>query len=585
MDSGYQVFISFKNTDERGRHTRDRALAEELDRLVQGLGVEVFFSEHTLRDEGDSQYSKAIAEALDSSMILIAVGTSTENLESSWVFKEWDVVLNEIASGRKEGGQLFSYVDGVEIDHLPIMLRGRQVFTHGPGAMEELGHFVVNRLRKLGEQDLDGEVSSPVGSAVKEAGASAGRRRRWPLVAGALLLLVSLGGLASFFFSGEGTGSDLQLSETSAGDQFLPSLAVLDSDRFLAVWTSDHEAGNGPDIYGRVFESGGGPLGGEFRINTHLSGEQGVPSIAAVGDGGFVAVWNSDGQDGDGWGIYGQLFDAEAKPVRGEFLVNSNWTRGGQRVPGVASNDGGDFVVVWDGAGEGDEWGVYGQRFDGRGARVGEVFRATPTTAGRQRFAAVAPVDGGGFAVAWEHEGEDGGDPFGVRARIFGPSGRPTGEPFPVNSHMDGRQRYPTLAGHPSGGFVALWTSEGQDGAGRGVYGQRFSADGGRQGEEFQVNSTVQDHQWLPKVAAGADGFAAVWVSDRQDGSGASVVFQRFGSDGTRAGSELILNGATEGDQIVRSIAAQRDGHYLVAWESAGQDGDGKGVFLRVVGP
>lgn len=586
MDSDYQVFISFKNKDERGEHTPDRALAEKIYHHLKGLGLRVFFSGHTLRDDGASDYIKAIHQALDSALVLVAVGTSSENLASKWIVEECSIFLNELTSSRKEGGQLFTYVDGVPIDRLPIMLRGRQVITHGPGAMEELGQFVVNRLRKLGELDQDGTPAGIV-PALRSVTTGCGvtKRRRWPWLAALLLVMALVGGLAFRFTAGGTSHPEFQLSETSAGDQFLPTVLALDAERVLALWTSDHETGDGPDIYGRLFDTGGRSLAGEFRVNTHRSGEQGVPGLARVGDGGFVAVWNSEGQDGDGWGVFGQLYDAEAKPVRSEFLVNSNWTRGGQRLPAVASNDSGGFVVVWDGEGEGDEGGVYGQLFDAHGERVREVFRANLDPAGKQRFAAVACIDDDRVVVAWEHEGGGGPEPFGIFARIFDPQGIPLGDSFAVNSHVEDRQRYPTLGRLPTGGFVALWTSEGQDGAGRGVYGQRFSAVGERLGEEFQVNTTVQGHQWLPKVAAGAGGFAAAWVSDRQDGAGASVVFQRFEPDGTRVGDEAVLNGFTEGDQIVRAMIGLGEDRYLVAWESAGQDGDGQGVFARVVDP
>src|SRR5438046_84003 len=51
------------------------------------------------------------------------------------------------------------------------------------------------------------------------------------------------------------------------------------------------------------------PLGAEFRINTSTSGDQRTfaqtsQAVAVAPSGDFVVTWSSQGQDGDGWGIY-----------------------------------------------------------------------------------------------------------------------------------------------------------------------------------------------------------------------------------------------------------------------------------------
>ena len=48
--------------------------------------------------------------------------------------------------------------------------------------------------------------------------------------------------------------------------------------------------------------------GSEFRINTYTNDAQYNPSVTALSDGGFVVTWQSSGQDGSDWGIYGQRF-------------------------------------------------------------------------------------------------------------------------------------------------------------------------------------------------------------------------------------------------------------------------------------
>ena len=76
----YDVFISFKNLDKKGVPTRDAALANEVYNFLTSKGLSVFISTVTLESLGVSNYKKAIDEALDAASIMVAVGTSTDNL-------------------------------------------------------------------------------------------------------------------------------------------------------------------------------------------------------------------------------------------------------------------------------------------------------------------------------------------------------------------------------------------------------------------------------------------------------------------------------------------------------------------------
>src|SRR5262249_56751936 len=99
------------------------------------------------------------------------------------------------------------------------------------------------------------------------------------------------------------------------------------------------------------------------KVNTTAAGDQTAPAVAADALGNFVIVWQSAGQDGDGWGVYGQRFAADGTPLGGEFQVNTT-AAGDQRDPDVAVDAAGNFVVTWSSWGQdGDGWGVYGQRF------------------------------------------------------------------------------------------------------------------------------------------------------------------------------------------------------------------------------
>ena len=97
-------------------------------------------------------------------------------------------------------------------------------------------------------------------------------------------------------------------------------------------------------------------MGDEFRANTYTTNAQVFSSVTALNDGGFVVTWSSDGQDGSGYGIYGQRYAADGTPVGSEFRVNQI-TAGNQFAETfygsetVATLADGHLVQVWAGNG------------------------------------------------------------------------------------------------------------------------------------------------------------------------------------------------------------------------------------------
>lgn len=145
----YQVFISFKNTDSNGQHTKDYHMAYALYTHLINKGIKVFFSEETLEILGDSDYKAAIEEALDAVNVLVVVGTSAEHLNSKWVKYEWDSFHQDILSDLKDA-EIFSYLADLDIHTLPRALRSLQAVQHNeedPGiSISKLYNFIKNSL-------------------------------------------------------------------------------------------------------------------------------------------------------------------------------------------------------------------------------------------------------------------------------------------------------------------------------------------------------------------------------------------------------------------------------------------------------
>jgi hypothetical protein len=162
MEPTYDVFISFKNLDEDGMPTRDSFLAEEVYKYLVSKGLTVFFSNVTLEKLGIAAYKKTIDDALDGARVLVAVGTSGENLGSQWVRYEWDSFFNDILSCVKPAGRVFVYVENTESSALPRALRQTQTIVHAPGfsSLERLCNFIANALAIDQEQNTSSRQQS-----------------------------------------------------------------------------------------------------------------------------------------------------------------------------------------------------------------------------------------------------------------------------------------------------------------------------------------------------------------------------------------------------------------------------------------
>ena len=141
-----------------------------------------------------------------------------------------------------------------------------------------------------------------------------------------------------------------------------------------------------------------------------------------------------------------------------------------------------------------------------------------------------------------------------VTAQPFGPE-------FRINTFTPGWQFEPVTATNGAGGFVVVWNSLLQDGSGWGTFGQRFASSGAPLGPEFRVNSFTTSDQgysgWRPAVAADPSGnFVIVWNGFLQDGAGFGVFGQRFASSGAPLGPEFRVNTYTTSDEALPSAAA-----------------------------
>ena len=84
----------------------------------------------------------------------------------------------------------------------------------------------------------------------------------------------------------------------------------------------------------------------------------------------FVVAWSSADQDGNGYGIYAQLYQRRRRAPGAEFRVNTPTTASKLHVGGHGRD--GDFVVAWSSKfQDGNGWGIFAQRYNAAGVGTG----------------------------------------------------------------------------------------------------------------------------------------------------------------------------------------------------------------------
>jgi hypothetical protein len=278
-------------------------------------------------------------------------------------------------------------------------------------------------------------------------------------------------------FDSAGTpGPEFQVNTYTTNYQGRASVAMDAAGKFVVAWESIGQDGSGRGVHAQRYDAAGVRQGSEFQVNTYTTDLQYRASVGMDAAGNFAVAWTSINEDGSDGGIYARRYNGAGVPQGGEFRVNS-YVTGRQYAPSVAMDPDGGFVVLWSSSGQdGSNLGVFGRPYDASGVpRAGE-FQVNTYTTNYQRLPSASFAADGGFVVAWESRDQDGSY-TGIFARAFTASGVPQGGEFAVNTTTSSAQTHPALAAQPGGRFVVSWASFTQDGGQFGVFGRRFALD------------------------------------------------------------------------------------------------------------
>lgn len=449
-------------------------------------------------------------------------------------------VSAEAPSGGTPSGSVRFSANGITVGTTTLRSGRATLSTALPqGDNSVLAHYVGSHTYNAGESDTRNVVVSAAMGAEIIVNQRTRHEQRRPAIS-------SLGRAAVVVFEdqlvanghfgitaqrvnweGQPNGDPIEVGPPAEGTGF-PHVAQMAGGSFVVVWEAQ-DNGVRQDIFMRRFRANGRDIDGVPKlVNASGQGNHTAPRVAALEDGGYAVVWQSDRADGDGDGIVMRLFEATGDPRTDEILVNR--TRAGdQRTPDIAVQQGGDIVVSWAGPTV-EGFGAYAQRVSVQGTLMGaeiEVGEAGSTFMPQVRIAA---IDNGNFAVTYDSsELLNQPDPYLVIVQRLRQRGPLWGDAVPMSRVLAGDQRTPAIAGLRRMSMVAAWRAP--DGGLNGVWVQMVGRDGRTSGAPEMANTTIPGNQFDPAVGrvGTTRNYFVVWTaSGTAPGDGTNIVIRRY---------------------------------------------------------
>ena len=382
----------------------------------------------------------------------------------------------------------------------------------------------------------------------------------------------------------------------------LPGIAALADGGWLLTKMT-----NAGHVILQRFDAQGTASGGEIQVDSVSLAGQGGPRVKTLADGGWLVLWQFSNQNDSGFAQ--QRFDASGTALGEETLIPNAMSL--YRV--AALKDGG-WVLVWDASEQdGDDYGIFQQRFATDGTKVGAIIQVNSSISGYQNWPEVTALNDGGWVVTWSSTVAGSSNTYLQR---YDAQGLTLGGEVLVDNPSGNS---PVLTALQDGGWLLVY--KGWGGQDEDLYQRRFSADGqplGGWGMDHeltvQISGNASPGQILHASAADLDGLGTLtwhWLRDGQAIAGAQgadytvqeedlhsvLSVQGVMLDGhdqidsaLSAGvlvspfgelKETLVNTTVAGLQKAVSVTALADGGWLATWQSRDQDGDGYGIYQQ----
>ncbi|MBL4708666.1 MAG: SprB repeat-containing protein, partial [Flavobacteriales bacterium] len=384
-------------------------------------------------------------------------------------------------------------------------------------------------------------------------------------------------------------GGDTLVNTTTVNSQQNAKVAMDDDGNYLVVWESDGQDGDGFGVYGQWYDADGTLNGSEFQVNSITENDQRFPAVAVTEDGRASIVWVEDEEDGSGWTLNCRIYRSSHTAITTAFSIRTS-SNGQQRWPDVHMDNSGNTYVTWTQVSNDlSTYTIYAQVRNSIGVDLTGIITINDVSSSFNGYSKIGVEENGDFAVTWQILGSDNATTHGILCERFNSAGVSQGTEFQVNTEVSGYQISPDIAMDSTGNFTVVWTSAGQDGDEDGIYGQRYTNAGATDDSEFQISTTTAGFQNHPSIGMSKEGSAAVaWNSYGTDGSFDGIYLQAYNADGTTSGTETLMNTRTTDFQQFAEVAAYSiSNNMVVVWadglvnSTSTHDGSGYGIFSQ----
>ena len=346
----------------------------------------------------------------------------------------------------------------------------------------------------------------------------------------------------------------LTVSTAAEGASDRTSIAALPLGGFVSVW---HEGGgkdgDGQGVFGRIIDENYNRSGEEFLINTLTTSHQSKAFVASLSDGTFMVVWSG----GDG-SSQGQVFSSSAVKIGEQFEIGP-WFNQEAYIIGTADNK---FMVV---RGQNNQDSGILSVYDATGNLL--IDDVVLTTAGKNLEIRIAEVGDNRFVASWFDSNNSVGSE--IYGRIIDGSGESISADLQFNSTALYNQQAPEVVGLKDGNFAVVWQSDTDGTETYDIIARLFDREGDAITDEIIINEITLGEQTKPSIAtSSSDEIVIAWQTNETGVN--EVLYQTLDFDGRlKSGNKKLSiddNGDFVGGEDV-TLTTLEDGHIVAAWD------------------
>jgi hypothetical protein len=372
-------------------------------------------------------------------------------------------------------------------------------------------------------------------------------------------------------------------------------------NNYQVTWSDKRGGTYSYAFYGQAVDSEGNLIGGEvLQVDPWIYMSL-MPEIATDGSN-YLFLW-SRYRDIYGPGdVYGRMLDSSGAPVGSIFRISIGNTVSANFPCGAW--DGENYLVVWQEGAPTQESKIKGQFISPTGSFVGNNFLIRPTglPAGTSQVYPGLAFDGTNYLCVWDDNRAGTRDIYG---QFIAPDGNFVGTDFVISQAVD--DQLLVAVAWSGTNYLAVWADYRDSSNDAGIYGQLISPDGNLIGDNFAISVTSEDcgRSW-PSIASSGQSFLVAWEQELLEDWKESkmpderaMLFRAAGIEPSRPyvwhdvyAQEISLTGELLGDVIPVCTAeyhqwdtnVSSDGeNYLVVWDDSRNANEYSVIFGYIV--